>query len=483
MEASAASQRRADRPACPKYLALARSFERQLTSGVLRVGDRLPSVRQLRATHRVSMATAVGCYEWLERQGYVRARAKSGFFVSRAPQPDGPAPVIASRARGPVPVQLTEYITEVKPLTTRSAVVELGSAVVGPDLLPMNRLNRSVRMALSAFGDHAIRIEHPRGNLRLRRQIARLIFRQGAACSIDDIVITSGSTEAIHLAIRAVAHPGDVIAVESPSCYETLHALEALQMRAVEIPHRPHAGIDLELLTTVAERTRVKALITNATCHNPTGDCVAEVHKAQLVAFATRRDIGIIEGDTFGELLFSGQRPRSLKSYDTAGVVIQCASLAHFVAPGFNLGWIHAGRYQSEVERLKAITNIGPARLPQLAMAEFLESGAFDKHLKQLRLALWTSVEATRQEVLRTFPGGTRVNRPEGGFVLWIQLPAPHDGLVLHERAAALGVRILPGAVFSPTGQYRDCIRISCGHSFEVMKPAIRTLAQLLSKG
>lgn len=465
---------------CPKYLKLARGFERQLRSGVLRVGDRLPSVRQLRDEHRVSAATAVGCYLWLERQGYVRARPKSGYYVSRAPVPEGPPPEVSSKVRGPVPVRTPAVGDAAAPADT-STLLELGPAVVGPSLLPMNRLNRSIRIALSAFTDNAVRYEDPRGNLRLRRQIARLVFRQGATCVPDDVIVTSGVTEALNLCIRAVAKPGDVVAVESPGCYEILHALESLQIRALELPHIVKKGIDLDTLASAARKHRIKALILNATCHNPFGDCVDDASKAEIVEFGADNDVAIIESDTFGDLVFSGERPRSLKSFDKTGAVLQCASLAHHVAPGFNLGWANAGRWRGEVERLKGFTNVAAPRLPQLAMAEFLESGGLEKHLRQLRLALWRSVQSTRQEILRLFPRDTRVSQPEGGFVLWVQLPSEHDGVDLQRKALASGIRILAGASFSPSNQYRNCIRISCGHPFETIKPAIRTLARLLA--
>jgi len=465
----------------PKYLRLARRFERQLRAGVLRVGDRLPSVRQLRDEHRVSAATAVGCYLWLERQGYVRARPKSGFYVSRTPQPDGPPPSVAPRVRGPVAVRMSGYGADAAAVPG-AGVVELGPAIVDPALLPMNRLNRSIRIALSAFEDTAVRYEDPRGNLRLRRQIARLVFRQGASCRPDDLIVTSGATEALNLSIRAVAGPGDVVAVESPGCYEILQVLESLQMRALEVPHVRGRGIDLDLLESAARRHPLKAIILNVTCHNPLGDCVDDESKERIVEFAASRDLPIVEGDTFGDLVFSGERPRPLKAFDRTGIVLQCTSLAHYVAPGFNLGWSNAGRWRAEVERLKTFTNVATARLPQLAMAEFLESGAFDRHVRQLRLALWRSVEATRQEILRTFPEQTRVSQPEGGYVLWIQLPEGHDGLELQRKAAAVGINILAGAVFSPSKQYRNCIRIACGHPFDVIRPAIRTLAQLASE-
>lgn len=465
---------------CPKYLRLAKNFERQLRAGVLRVGDRLPSIRQLRDAHQVSAATAVGCYLWLERQGYVRARPKSGYFVSRAPMPEGPAPDVAGRVRGPVPVRVGGLGAAAGVTPARHDMLDLGPAVVSPVLLPTRRLNRSVRMAMSAFADHAVRYEDARGALRLRRQIARLVFRQGASCSADDIVVTSGSTEALNLAIRAVTRPGDVVAVESPGCYETLQVLESLHLRAVEVPHVPHQGVDLHLLGAAVTRHRVAALVTIATCHNPMGDCADDASKSAVVGFAERHDIPIIESDTFGDLVFGGPRPRTLKSFDTSGLVLQCSSLAHYIAPGFNLGFICGGRWRAEVQHLKSITNVANARLPQLAMAEFLESGGLETHLRELRVVLWRSVEAAREEVLRTFPAGTRVSQPEGGFVLWVQLPDRFDGTDVAARAAAAGITILPGQAFSANHQYKSCIRIACGHPAEVLRPAVRTLARLL---
>ena len=478
MEAQAAAGLTPD--GCPKYLRLAKSFERQLRAGVLRVGDRLPSIRQLRDAHQVSATTAVGCYLWLERQGYVRARPKSGYFVRRAPVAEGPAPDVSGRVRGPVPVRVAGLSAPgVSP--SRRDVLDLGPAVISPALLPMRRLNRSIRLALSAFPDHAVCYEDPRGNVRLRRQIARLVFRQGATCSADDVVVTSGSTEALNLAIRAVTSPGNVVAVESPSCYETLQVLESLNLRAMEVPHVPREGIDLSLLAAAVTRHRVAAIVTSVTCHNPMGDCVTDDCKPRIIAFAERHDIPIIESDTFGDLVFAGPRPRALKAFDTSGLVLQCCSLAHYVAPGFNLGWASGGRWQAQVQHLKSITNVANARLPQLALAEFLESGGLDTHLRDLRVALWRSVDAARDEVLRTFPSGTRVSLPEGGFVLWVQLPDRFDGVEVASRSVAAGVAILPGAAFSANLQYRNYIRIACGYPADVLAPAVRTIARLLT--
>src|SRR4030095_9147427 len=236
----------------PKYRKLAKICERQLRMGTLRVVHRLPSIRQLREQHSISAGTVIECYLWLERGGYIRAHPKSGFFVN-SPPVSWPDPDVAAPASRPVAVAGTALQNIGDPAT---ASVQLGPAVVSRCLLPLARLNRSMRLALSAFDDTAVTYEEPRGNIRLRRQMARLMFRQGATCSPEEIVVTSGCTEALNLAIRAVAKAGDVVGVESPGCYENLQALEALQMRALELPHQPRTGVDLENLRRASEKHR-----------------------------------------------------------------------------------------------------------------------------------------------------------------------------------------------------------------------------------
>ena len=165
---------------CPKYLRLAKNFERQLRTGVL--PDRRPppvcpatsrhAPRQRRDRRRLLCLAGA--------PGLCQGSSKVWFYVSRAPLTDSTPPGVASTARGPVPVRVGS-LGSVENLTPgRRRLIDLGPAVVGPDFLPRNRLNQSLRVALSAFTDNAVRYEDGRGSPRLRRQIARLVFRQGA---------------------------------------------------------------------------------------------------------------------------------------------------------------------------------------------------------------------------------------------------------------------------------------------------------------
>jgi DNA-binding transcriptional MocR family regulator len=157
-----------------------------------------------------------------------------------------------------------------------------------------------------------------------------------------------------------------------------------------------------------------------------------------------------------------------------------CASFSKTLSPGYRIGWIVPGRFRTKIERLKMMSTVAAPSLPQLVLASFLESGAYDRHLKRLRATLVSQVENVRQAIARCFPDGTRISRPAGGYVLWLQLPNKVSAMKLYHAALAEHISIMPGPIFSATGRYRNCIRINCGHCWsEAHDRALITLGRL----
>jgi DNA-binding transcriptional MocR family regulator len=151
------------------------------------------------------------------------------------------------------------------------------------------------------------------------------------------------------------------------------------------------------------------------------------------------------------------------------------------LAPGYRVGWIAAGRFQGEVERLKAMFNITTASPTQLAVAEFLANGGYDHHLRSLRRLCASRMAQTRDAIGRAFPPGTRVTRPEGGTVLWVELGEEADAGALHGKALDAGIALVPGALFTMGGAYRNCFRINGTFWSERIEAAIQRLGQLAS--
>lgn len=235
-------------------------------------------------------------------------------------------------------------------------------------------------------------------------------------------------------------------------------------MKVIEVPTHPQEGIDLSHLERAIRKHRVKACISMPNCHNPLGFIMRDEHKQALVDLTSRSGVVLIEDDVYGDLAFEGPRPRTAKSFDRDGSVILCSSFSKVLSPGYRIGWVVGGRFRAEIERLQLLTTMAAPSLQQMVVAEFLESGGYDRHLKKFCATLAYQMAAVRQAAAKYLPEGTRISRPVGGYVLWVQLPERVDATKLHQAALAERISILPGAVFSSTGRYRNYMRLNCGH-------------------
>jgi len=464
----------------PLYVGVAERIREQIARGALRQGDRAPSLRRISGQNRISMSTAIHAYQLLENQGHLEARPKSGYFV-RLPAaqaiPEPRADARAARISAPIHHAI---LRDAVAAANDPDCVPFGAACISQDLFPNQRLNRILRGILGRDPRHSARYAVPPGSEALRRQIARRSADSGVRLGPDELTITGGALEAINLAIRAVLRPGDAIAVESPTFFSVLQLAASLGMTAVEIPTDPRNGLDLGALGTAIRRHRIKACFVMTNCHNPLGYVLPDAAKEELVALTARRGIALIEDDIYGELVFEGPRPRTAKSYDREGLVLLCSSYSKSVSPGFRVGWISAGRFQDEVNRLKFISNIGAPVLPQLALAEFLESGGYDRHIRGLRMKLAGQMAEVRQATARYFPEGTRITRPAGGHMLWVELPHRTDAVAVFRRALERRISILPGTIFGAGHRYRNCLRLNCGQIWsEVHERALLTVGKL----
>ncbi|MGD1994253.1 MAG: aminotransferase class I/II-fold pyridoxal phosphate-dependent enzyme, partial [Anaerolineae bacterium] len=192
-------------------------------------------------------------------------------------------------------------------------------------------------------------------------------------------------------------------------------------------------------------------------------------------------DIPLIENDIFGEIYFEERRPSVAKAYDRKGLVMLCSSVSKSLCPAYRVGWAVPGRYRSTVRWLKYTSSLAAPTLAEYAVAEFMSGGGYDPYLRRIRRTYARRVAATSQAVRRFFPEETRLTRPAGGFVLWVQLPESVDSLVLYKRALEAGIAITPGYLFSPTTQYRNFIRLNAANWSEEAERGVERLGELIA--
>jgi DNA-binding transcriptional MocR family regulator len=469
--------------ALPKYERIARRYAGAIEAGTLVPGERFPSVRHLAAEERASVTTVVQALARLESLGLVEARPRSGHFVRHRPRPPVPQPRHPRATAAARSVSVSALVAEVYRSARDPRVVGLGSAVPSPELLPTAALARALTASMRHPRDAGTRFELPPGLEALRRGIARRALTWGCQFSEDEVVITSGASEAVQLCLLAVARPGDVVAVECPAYYGTLQTVEALGLRVLEIPCHPDRGMDVDALAQRLDRHRVAAVLAVPTFSNPLGSSMPDEAKARLVRLLSSRGLPLIEDDVFGELAFGAVRPKPAKAFDVDGTVMLCSSFTKTLAPGFRVGFAVPGRHRERVEGLKFSMSVASPTLQQRAIARFLEGGGYDRHLRTLRDRLASIEACTASAVAQSFPPGTRVTSPQGGCFLWVELPPAVDAMTLHARALDAGVSISPGPIFSPSGGHRNCIRLSCGAPWTpAVDAAVRLVGRLATR-
>lgn len=466
-----------------RYQQLADELADAIRAGLLRPGDRLPSVRAICLQRGVSPSTVFQAYGQLETLGLIDARARSGFFVRATRRLLRAGPAAALPRPEATPVAISELVFDLLGSTRDADVVPLGSAFPAAHLFPFGELARSGARAMRRLKPSQITGALTAGDEGLRQALRRRYTLQGVPLLADELVITNGAMEALNLCLQAVTRPGDVVVVESPAFYAALQALERLQLKAVEVTTDPRTGVDLDELGALLARQKVAACWFMPNFQNPLGALMPTPRKQALVELLARHRVPLIEDDVYGELYAGTRRPPPAKAFDTDGGVLYCSSFSKSLAPGYRVGWAAAGRFARTVERLKMMTSLATAIPPQLAVADYLAQGGHDRHLRRLRQALAAQQTHAWRLVEQHFPQGTRMTRPEGGYFIWLELPASVDALALHHRARALSISIAPGVLFSADHRFTHHLRLNVGHPGDArFDAAMKQLGELANE-
>ncbi|MGB7392236.1 PLP-dependent aminotransferase family protein [Marinomonas sp.] len=441
----------------PLYEQVATQIEKQIIEGTFLPNARIPSLRKSSKQFNVSIATVMQAFSLLEDRGLIKARPQKGYFVQSNQPTAETAHIAPKKYDGHMHLLLNQLLHA----SQDKNIAPFGAAIPHSDFLPLKQLQRSVVRLMRAEPEICSTYEFTPGSLDLRRQIAIRMLDTGCRLQTDDITITLGCQNAIMLALQATTQPGDTIAIESPAYHGVLQAIEVLHLKAIEIPCSETLGINLQQLEHAAQQWKIKACIVTPNNQNPTGATLSRQARADLLRIVNQYDIALIEDDVYGELGYQDKRENALKANDTAGRVIYCSSFSKSIAPGFRVGWIVGGRYQDKIEHYAYVQSLAIPTVTQIAIAHFLEHGAYDRHLRKTRQIYQTNLIRCQNLVLEAFPKGTKVSQPTGGFLLWVTLPDTVDAMQLYQEALAQKIGLLPGLAFSLSNQFAHHLRLN----------------------
>jgi len=336
-----------------KYIEIANGIAIQIRNGVLKSGEKLPSVRMLCQDHGISMNTAKRVFWELEAQSLIESKPQSGFFVNKLEYLDLPLSDVSRPSLIANDKEPAELITKVYSNMGRDDLTLFSIGVPSGSLLPLAKLKKEIIYATRELKEGGTEYEPLQGNIKLRRMVAVRSLAWGGNLDENDLITTSGGMNALSFCLMALGKPGDTIAMESP-CYPGILQLAiSLGLKVLELPTNPITGVDVEVLKEVISKINLCLLVPNF--NTPLGSCMPDEKKEEVVALLSKNNIPLIEDDIYGDLYFGTQRPKCCKSFDTDGNVLWCSSVSKTLAPGYRVGWIAPGKYKEKLLKLKLV--------------------------------------------------------------------------------------------------------------------------------
>lgn len=469
------------------YEKIANEIRDLIRAGTIKNTDKLPSVRKGSRMFNVSPATIQQAYYLLETQGIIFSKERSGFYINPSfvkittGNPGHKKNVEAKETE----VEVSDFIFSVLAAHKDNTNIPFGSAFPSPELYPIKHLTESMAKALHALEatPYELVTDMAGGCSELKRQIELRYLLNGLKIHEDEIVITSGAMETLSLSLQAVTKPGDLVAVESPCFYAILQILERLQLKAIEIPVDDTTGLDIDYFSEMVGKFEIKALVLMTKFHNPTGSSIPAEHLKRLYQLIKKHQIPAIVDDVYSEIYYGTKLPHYLKALDKEGLILHCDSFCKSLAPGFRVGWVAAGRYATQIDRLKLMTTISPSVPSQLAISHYLTHRHYDRHLTRLRSELQRSQKKMLAAIGQFFPEAIHVEVPTGGYFLWIGLPRSVDAIELYKRALQHKISIAPGPIFSASQQFNHHIRLNYGMKWHPkLDDAMEKLGLLISE-
>ena len=447
------------------YLKIAGIIEDQIHIGSLKTAEKLPSIRTVQKIYGVSINTVKQAFLELESKSLIQSKPKSGYYVSKSFHTKLALPSISKLHLSDKEKTPEDLISKVFNTLTDKDFTQFSLGVTDKSMLPIAKLNKGVVKMLRHLEDSGTGYEPAQGNLNLRRNVAKWSFTWDGNLTSEDIVTTSGALNSLFYCLITVTNPGDTIAIESPVYFGILQMIKSLGLHIIELPTHPTTGIAIEDLKKVLPKISACCFVTNF--NNPLGSCMPDENKKELVALLTQHNIPLIEDDLYGDLFFGASRPKPCKAFDEEGIVMWCGSVSKTLAPGYRVGWVAPGKFKDKMIRKKLLHTISNPPLFQEVIADFMEHGRYEHHLRSLRNTLYNNYLQFQLCIEKHFPENTKISKPQGGFVLWLELDPKIDTAVLFDIAIEQKIGFAPGRMFTQHDQYNNCMRLNFGIKWE----------------
>lgn len=477
----------------PLYEQITEFLRRQIHSGSLAPDTRLPASRELADELGVSRVTVTNAYAELEADGLVWTRIGGGTFVgwapevvrgrhgAKAPASDWPVWQHAVASRGWLPPR--REAEDLRSYGAGREVISFAGGVGDNELFPIDDFRKALKVVLRRDGEKALGYGDPAGYLPLRTTIARIVSVQGIPTRPEEVLITSGSQQAIALVAGLLLRPGDVVLVESPTYRGAIDLFRSQDIRLVGMPTDEN-GMVVEKIEEAIKGAQPKLIYTIPTFHNPTGVSLSGIRRRQLIDIARRHNVPILEDDFAGELRYEGRAQPALKALDPGGVVVYVRTFSKILMPALRVGFLVAtGPVYESLLYCKRAMDLATSDLIQRSLEAFITVGKYQSHLRRACRIYRERRDAMLEALAKHMPRDVRWRPPEGGLFIWVQLPGGLSAGDLLPRAAEEGVVYSPGSVFFPGERRQPYMRLSFAtHPPKVIEEGVARLGRAVRR-
>ncbi|MEB2298782.1 PLP-dependent aminotransferase family protein [Lysinibacillus xylanilyticus] len=441
--------------------------------------EKIPSVRQLASEMNVHRLTVLKAYQLLKQHDKVYVKDKAGYFVQsnvtkNLEYLDLDNPIVSAYVQ-------KNHLSEIH----QSPVsYHFSQALIDPNLLPNHYFSDYVKKVFDLYPKVLATYSTVQGDLELRETLTQYFINQYKThLNADDLLITSGSQQAIHLIAQTFIKPRDVVLFERPSYSAAIDIFRAQGAQIVTVDIHPD-GYDLKQVELYMKQYKPLLFYLNPTFHNPTGNTVSAEQRKKLVELAEQYRCLLIEDDAYHDIYFDHAPPPPIYTYDTAGTVIYIRSFCKYISPGLRIAVVicHSSLMNSLLT-VKSLADNGSPLLNQKIFLHYFLSLRLQQHLEKIRIALQIRKEIMEEELAVT---DWKWTSPKGGLNLWVQLPDTLQTELLLTKSIEQSISFVPGQVCDPLKQLSSWIRLSYSYANEKqLSEGVKrfvSLAQSLSK-
>ncbi|GAK40619.1 classes I and II aminotransferase [Paenibacillus sp. TCA20] len=351
---------------------------------------------------------------------------------------------------------------EILKVTERPEVISFAGGLPAPELFPVDAIRAAADTVLTEMGQASLQYSTTEGYTPLRSAICERMSAIGIQSKVEQVLVTSGSQQAIDLTGKLFINEGDTIICESPTYLAAINAFKVYDARFVEVAMDDDGMIMEELEKTLQAHPEAKFIYTIPDFQNPTGRTLKLDRRQRMVELANKYNVLIVEDNPYGAVRFAGESLPPVKHFDTEGRVIYLSTFSKIFAPGLRLGWVCASEeIIDKYVALKQSADLHTDSFAQMLTAKYMDQNDINAHVEKIKDVYKERCETMLSCIKEYFPASIKHSVPEGGLFIWVELPDTVDSSVLFVECLNNNVAFVPGAPFFPNGGVKNTLRLN----------------------